>query len=414
MPASFRAFVPPLDHPRRQFLHLDFRTYSDRMLEIPFLIELSGLFRAGTEAPFVGVTTDGRPTPGLFAIADEGAPAEAMVEAAEAVLKLANPSERAAVLLPLDSPQRRQWSNPEISIFRHGLRLEEVSPEMRDAILRLMQASLSDYGYRKARDCMTMNAFLGEVMDAPKILNEFSYNFALFGKPSTTKPWGWHLHGHHLALNIFVHGRQMVMTPCFWGAEPNEFDEGPNKGRKLFQEEERKGLEFMLLLLPEQQAQAKLHGDVDSPDIPTGRKHPADHLHLAGAGRDNRVIPYEGLPGCALDAASRARLFDLIEVYHRHLPDPTRRARMNDIARHFAECRFCWIGGTGPDDPFYYRIQSPVTIIEFDHHAGVFLTNQTAKKFHIHTLMRTPNGNDFGMSLVRQCCEGRQMQRVCQ
>jgi hypothetical protein len=414
MPASFRAYVPPPDHPRRRLLDLDFRTYSDRMLEVPFLAELAAMFRAGSEAPFVGVTADGRAAPDLFAVADEGAPTEAMTEAAGAVLRLASPAERAAALLPLDAPERRQWSNPEVSIFRHGLRLEELSEGLREAILQLVKASLSDYGYRKARDCMSMNAFLGEVMGAPKILNAFSYNFALFGEPSTTEPWGWQLHGHHLALNAFVLGPQMVMTPCFWGAEPNEFDDGAMKGRKLFSEEERKGLDFMLSLPPDQQGRARLHADVDSPGIPPGRKHFADHLHLAGAGRDNRVIPYEGLAGSALDGPSRARLLDLAEIYHRHLPDPARRARMGDFERHLADCHFCWIGGTGPDDPFYYRIQSPVAIIEFDHHAGVFLTNATAKKFHIHTLMRTPNGNDFGMSLLRQCCEGRQARRVCQ
>ncbi len=35
------------------------------------------------------------------------------------------------------------------------------------------------------------------------------------------------------------------------------------------------------------------------------------------------------------------------------------------------QTRFCWIGGTGEDEPFYYRIQSPVTMIEFDHQSGV-------------------------------------------
>jgi hypothetical protein len=163
-----------------------------------------------------------------------------------------------------------------------------------------------------------------------------------------------------------------------------------------------------------QQQRARLYADVNSPDIPPGRKHPANHLHLGGAGRDNRTIPYEGIAAATLDPTARARLLDLAELYHKHLPDSARWARMNDIERGLDGCHFCWIGGTGPDDPFYYRIQSPVTVIEFDHHAGVFLTNQTAKKFHIHTLMRTPNGNDFGMSLVRQCCEARQNRRMCE
>ena len=47
-------------------------------------------------------------------------------------------------------------------------------------------------------------------------------------------------------------------------------------------------------------------------------------------------------------------------------------------------------------------------IIEFDHHAGVFLGNAEPEKFHVHTLVRTPNGNDYGMALVRQHCELQQ------
>jgi len=41
-------------------------------------------------------------------------------------------------------------------------------------------------------------------------------------------------------------------------------------------------------------------------------------------------------------------------------------------------------------------------LIEFDHHAGVFLNNDEPQDFHIHTLVRTPNGNDYGIDLIRQ------------
>jgi hypothetical protein len=35
--------------------------------------------------------------------------------------------------------------------------------------------------------------------------------------------------------------------------------------------------------------------------------------------------------------------------------------------------RFAWIGGTGPHSVFYYRIHSPVVLIEFDHQTPVAL-----------------------------------------
>ena len=44
------------------------------------------------------------------------------------------------------------------------------------------------------------------------------------GMPSATEPWGWQLDGHHLVINYFVLGDQVVMTPAFMGAEPASRD----------------------------------------------------------------------------------------------------------------------------------------------------------------------------------------------
>jgi len=34
-------------------------------------------------------------------------------------------------------------------------------------------------------------------------------------------------------------------------------------------------------------------------------------------------------------------------------------------------------------------------------YGGVLLTNAEPEKFHVHTLVRTPNGNDYGLDLLR-------------
>ena len=54
------------------------------------------------------------------------------------------------------------------------------------------------------------------------------------------------------------------------------------------------------------------------------------------------------------------------------------------------------------DSVFYYRIHSPVILIEFDHQRGVALDNDQPSRNHIHTVVRTPNGNDYGKDLLRQ------------
>jgi len=100
-----------------------------------------------------------------------------------------------------------------------------------------------------------------------------------------------------------------------------------------------------------------------------------------------------------MDPDQQALILAILEQYLLYLPTTARAIRLRQIQSWFHETYFCWIGGFGDADPFYYRIQSPVVIVEFDHHSGVFLTNREPAKFHIHTLLRTPNGGDYGMAL---------------
>jgi hypothetical protein len=208
--------------------------------------------------------------------------------------------------------------------------------------------------------------------------------------------------GHHLALNCLVIGQQMVLSPVFMGAEPNYADTGPFAGTRLFQDEEHAGLALMRSLTPALREQAILYHSTLGGDLPPERRHRADQLHLGGAFQDNRVIPYEGAPVAAFSAEQRKRLLALINAYIAPLPPGPLTARMDEVERHLGDTRFCWIGGTDDDSTLYYRVQSPVIMIEFDQHSGVFLTNERPAKFHIHTIVRTPNGNDYGADLLRQ------------
>jgi hypothetical protein len=51
---------------------------------------------------------------------------------------------------------------------------------------------------------------------------------------------------------------------------------------------------------------------------------------------------------------------------------------------------------------FYYRILSPVILVDFDHQSVIIYDNDTPSRDHIHTMVRTPNGNDYGKDLLRQ------------
>ena len=353
------------------------------------------------EQPFTGITSDGNVLPGLYEVAPNGAPTEAMVGAAAALLAQLAPAQRAAMSFPVGSNQWRRWQNSELFVEDYGLRLDETTDAMRAAVMAVLRASLSVEGYEKSRDVMRLNRFLGDLVGAPQVLGEWSYNFCLFGTPSPSEPWGWQLFGHHLTLNCFVLGRQMVLTPCFMGAEPSYADRGALAGTTLFEDEERAGLALMRALSPAQQRHAIVAHSMVGGDLPAGRRHFADNLHLAGAFQDNRIIPYEGIIAAELAPPQRRHLLDLIASYVAPLPSGPQHIRMAEIERHLADTHFCWIGGCAEDSAFYYRVQSPVVLIEFDHHCGVFLTNAEPAKFHVHTIVRTPNGNDYGIDLLR-------------
>jgi hypothetical protein len=396
---DYRPFVPA---PGKSRIGGDTpREHAKVRLESPRARELFDSWGKLADAPFIGLTTDGNVQPGLYSLQPSGAPAEAMSAAASALIDLLSPEQRASACFPVGSSMWQQWQNTEILVERHGLRLDEVSIKVRDGVLAVLAASLSDKGFEASRSVMRLNQFLGDLVGGPKVLGEWAYTFVLFGKPSSMEPWGWQLFGHHLSLSCFVVAGQMVLSPTFMGAEPAYCDTGPFAGTVLFEDEERRGLSLMRSLSADQQRSALVAKAMMGPDLAPGRWHFADHLHLGGAHQDNRIVPFEGLRGGAMSAVQRRDLMDLVAQYVSPLPPGPHAARLAEVERHLADTHFCWIGGYEETTSFYYRIQSPVIFIEFDHHSGVFLTNPEPAKFHVHTLVRTPNGNDYGVDLLR-------------
>jgi hypothetical protein len=37
---------------------------------------------------------------------------------------------------------------------------------------------------------------------------------------------------------------------------------------------------------------------------------------------------------------------------------------MDEIERHLDQAHICWIGGYSRDEPFYFKVHSPVTLLE--------------------------------------------------
>ena len=407
MTSEYRRYLYPPGHPRIEELKgLDAYGYREAAKKDDFT---GGLIRGWEPLyfqPFRGVTSDGKIIQDLYELAParpgEEAPVEAMTAAATDLLEYLSGEAGEQLCYPGDSPHWQTWANPEFMQHDTGLRLEYQDEQTRDLVLEIVRASLSESGYELARAVMRINGFLGDIVGLPALMNDYSYNFALYGQPSRIEPWGWQLFGHHLALNCFVAGTQMVITPVFFGAEPNTIDEGPFRGTTVFQRRIEPARQLMQSLAPDLRARAQIYARLVDPAMPEGRVHPGDERHLAGAFQDNRIIPYEGVRVTEMDAVSRALVESIIAENTEYLPAGPAVARRREIREHYQDTWFSWIGGYGDDDPFYYRIQSPVVILELDHHCGVFLSNTEPEKFHIHTVMRTPNGNDYGRELLRQ------------
>jgi hypothetical protein len=352
------------------------------------------------DEPFVGITTDGSVRPGLFDPGEPGPSSASLVDAAREFLgSLSGDDQRFAALQPLDSPHRRRWTNAFATWLPPGVLLDDLTPVQRAAAMRVVAASMTAAGLEATRNVMKLNEALGDLIGLYRdTLREWVYFFTLFGTPSEREPWGWQLMGHHLVLNCFVLGDQVIVSPVFMGAEMVELDEGRFVGIKAFADEHERGLEMIRSLSYAQQDRAILYRSMRSADLPPELAGRVDGRHRGGAGRDNLVLEFEGIRAADLGLAGRERLVALIETY---LGRGARgEADLARAKRHLDETFFAWIGDPDEDGPFYYRVHSPVILIEFDHHAGIFLTAEEPQPFHVHTIVRMPNGGDYGMALL--------------
>jgi hypothetical protein len=345
--------------------------------------------KAAVATPFTGLTADGTPTQGLFPLHRTGVSLAPVIAAAETFLAALSPAERDTATFPIDSDAWREWSNIHPYLMRHGVSLHDLSGHQRDAALALVRETLSASGFATARNVMKLNEHIRELTGRPEEYGEWYYWLSVFGTPSGEQPWGWQIDGHHLIINCFALADQIVLTPQFLGSEPVVADSGQYAGTRVFEAEEAKGFALMRALTPQQQQEATI-----SQDLPMEV--------FAAAYRDNLTLSYQGIRYDRLTPDQQGLLRDLIGVYAGRIRPGHAEIKMEEVAGHLPETWFAWMGSCDDASPFYYRVHSPVILIEFDHQRGVALDNDEPSRNHIHTLVRTPNGNDYGRDLLRQ------------
>ena len=287
--------------------------------------------------------------------------------------------------------------------MRHGVLLEDLDDDQREAALRLVEQTLSASGFRTARDIMRLNHTIGEITGSWTEYGEWVYFISLFGEPSEHEPWGWQIDGHHLIVNCFVIGDQVVITPVFMGSEPVVAETGIYTGTSVLQTEQNEGLAFIHALTPSSAARrfcttrsCRRCCRRSAASALTGASRPPPFATTCRF-RTRAFASDELTRGPARAAAAPGRA-----VHRQAAAGPRRALAGHASASTSTRPTSCGWAAPASEDVFYYRIHSPVILIEFDHQPGIAFDSDEPTRAHIHTVVRTPNGNDYGMDYLRQ------------
>jgi uncharacterized protein DUF3500 len=304
----------------------------------------------------------------------------AMARAAAAFLAALESAQRRAATFPFAQDERMNWHYVPRS--RSGVAFKEMSAGGRAAAHELIKASLSSVGYAKAVNVMRLEEVLRQLETFGGLLRDpEKYYVSVFGVPDAAAPWGWRLEGHHLSLNFtLVPGRDVSVTPAFFGANPAEVPSGPQRGLRTLADEQ--DLAFALARGVDPRLRGRFVIAPESPgDI------------VSGPGRADSLKTPAGIGLGELGAEQRALALRLIETYARNMRADVADEELRRVREAGAEnIRFAWAGPIDPKQPHYYRLHGPTLLIEYD--------NSQNRANHIHSVWHDPR-NDFGVDPLR-------------
>jgi len=308
--------------------------------------------------------------------------ADEMAAAAKKFLAALNAEQKGKATFAFKADERWNWHY--IPKDRKGLTLKEMSADQRQLALALLHTGLSELGYGKATNIMSLEPILfqleGEARKFPR--DPLLYHFFVFGDPDPKGTWSWRVEGHHLSANFtIVKGQFFASTPSFLGSNPAEVRQGPRQGVRVLAGEEDRGRELVKALDPAQRKVAII--DATAPkEIFTEAKR--------------RVQPLEatGLAAGKMTAAQRGLLMKLIEEYVDRVRPDLAKQDLAKIKKAGADnILFAWAGGIEKGEGHYYRVQGPTFLLEYD--------NTQNNNNHIHAVWRDYE-SDFGEDLLRQ------------
>jgi hypothetical protein len=312
--------------------------------------------------------------------ADEVAAIADMKAAADAFLGSLDESKKAKALFPFDSDQRENFKfTPQV---RTGLPFKEMDEKQKAAAMKLLDTALSDKGKLKASQIMILEGVLAGIENKPDYRDNTKYYVSVFGTPGDEKGWGWKYEGHHCALNYTVAGgKEIAVTPSFYGANPGEVKEGEHKGLRVLKAEEELGMALANALLESGKAAVKF-SDKAPGEILTAENRKVTALEPVG------VLASE------MSEEQKKALRALISEYtgrHREALAEDDMKKIDDAG--FDKIRFGWAGGTKRGEAWYYRVQGPNFLME--------AANTQNNANHIHATWRTFEG-DFARDFMAE------------
>jgi len=301
-----------------------------------------------------------------------------IVKAAQAVAASLDDAGRAKLQFAFDSTQKTNWSNLPTGIYeRHSLRMGDLTPPQKAAVMTLLETALSPDGYRKVIEIVRGDEVLRNGGPGGGRVNfgEAEYYLAFLGTPSTTTPWMLQFGGHHLAINLTLAGSAASMAPSLPAAQPAKYTFEGKEIRPLGREND-KAFELINALDAGQRSQAILGSTV------------ADLV--LGPGQDGKVIQPEGLKASAMTPAQQTMLLGIVREWAGIMTEGFAEPRMAEIRANLPQTWFAWSGPTTNGSAAYFRIQGPTLVIEYAPQRTVD---------HIHTIYRDPT-NDYGAKIA--------------
>lgn len=301
-------------------------------------------------------------------------------------LNTLDPELKSKTIFTLDSEERLNFNF--IPIVRKGPTFHDFNDEQKQAAMALLRASLSAEGFRKTKEIIELENILLELESGKFKMPDgtgrdaLNYHFCVFNDPATEQFWGWRFEGHHISFNfVGSKGKIVASTPSFLGSNPALVLEGKLKGKEVLKLESELGFTLVNSLSKEQLGKA-LFSEEAPREIFTNNKQEVTNLDPIG-------ISYSDLNQDQKEAFEK-----LLLVYLNNYESGFSKSLLDKInASGMDRLSFAWAGSLAPGKGHYYRLQSPVILIEYDN------TQNNAN--HIHTAVRDLT-NDFGRDILRE------------